>query len=183
MSRAANRFCFRTLSTAILCGSLLAACSDIYYDRRDTVSFQAGDAVAANKVTHAVDVWPEAAGYRDIQSNGQKMQSAVERYRTNKVTPPVGMDTSSIPYASREKAILRDVVTGFYLGVLRNLIGDGCDSHCYVLVVCGGPLDKAVMRQLGLSLISTAADIRNTLFRREGRRARRPHPASESSAA
>jgi hypothetical protein len=48
-----------------------------------------------------------------------------------------GMDTSSIPYASREKAILRDVVTGFYLGVLRNLIGDGCDSHCYVLVVCG----------------------------------------------
>jgi hypothetical protein len=96
MSRAADRSCFRALSTALVCGSLLAACSDIYYDRRDTVSFQAGDAVAANKVTHAVDVWPLAAGYRDIESNGQKMQGAVERYRTNKVTPPVGIGTSAI---------------------------------------------------------------------------------------
>ena len=57
---------------------------------------RAGDAVAANKVTHAVDMWPEAAGYRDIESNGQKMQGAVERYRTNKVTPPVGIGTSAI---------------------------------------------------------------------------------------
>jgi hypothetical protein len=96
MSRPADRSCLRALASAFVCGSLLAACSDLYYDRRDTISFQAGDAVATNKVTHAVDVWPQAAGYRDIESNGQKMQGAVERYRTNKVTPPVGMDTSSI---------------------------------------------------------------------------------------
>lgn len=96
MSRAADRSRFRALSAALVCGLLLAACSDIYYDRRDTVSFRAGDSAATNRVTHAVDVWPQAAGYRDIESNGQKMQSAVERYRTNKVTPPVGMDTSSI---------------------------------------------------------------------------------------
>jgi hypothetical protein len=96
MSRAADRSRFRVLAAAFLCGSLLAACSDIYYDRRDTLSFQAGDATAVNKVTHAVDMWPEAAGYRDIESNGQKMQGAVERYRTNKVTPPVGIGTSAI---------------------------------------------------------------------------------------
>jgi hypothetical protein len=96
MSRAADRSRLRALFAALLCGSLLAACSEIYYDRRDTVSFRAGDAVAANKVVHAVDVWPEAAGYRDIESNGQKMQGAVERYRTNKVTPPVGIGTSAI---------------------------------------------------------------------------------------
>jgi hypothetical protein len=96
MSRAADRSRLRVLSAALLCGSLLAACSDIYYDRRDTVAFGAGDAVAANKVVHAVDMWPEAAGYRDIESNGQKMQGAVERYRTNKVTPPIGIGTSSI---------------------------------------------------------------------------------------
>jgi hypothetical protein len=96
MSRAADHSRLRVLSAALLCGSLLAACSDMYYDRRDTVSFGAGDAIAANKVVHAVDMWPEAAGYRDIESNGQKMQSAVERYRTNKVTPPVGIGTSTI---------------------------------------------------------------------------------------
>jgi len=91
-----DHFRFRALAAALVCGSLLAACSDIYYDRRDTISFQAGDAVATNKVTHAIDVWPEAAGHREIVSNGEKIQGAVERYRTNKVTPPVGMDTSSI---------------------------------------------------------------------------------------
>ncbi len=96
MSRVADHPRFRALTAVLVCGSLLAACSDIYYDRRDTISFQAGDAVATNKVTHAVDVWPEAAGYRDIVSNGEKIQGGVERYRTNKVTPPVGMDTSSI---------------------------------------------------------------------------------------
>jgi hypothetical protein len=91
-----DHFRFRALAAVLVCGSLLAACSDIYYDRRDTISFQAGDAVATNKVTHAIDVWPEAAGHREIVSNGEKIQGAVERYRTNKVTPPVGMDTSSI---------------------------------------------------------------------------------------
>lgn len=104
MSRAADRSRFRALSAALVCGSLLAACSDLYYDRRDTVSFQAGDAAATNRVTHAVDIWPQAAGYRDIESNGQKMQGAVERYRTNKVTPPVGMDTSTISPAQSAPA-------------------------------------------------------------------------------
>ncbi|HLL26220.1 MAG TPA: hypothetical protein VKT73_01030 [Xanthobacteraceae bacterium] len=96
MSRAADRFRRHILLAAIFCGFALAACSDIYYDRRDTITFQSGDAIAVNRVTHAVDMWPAAAGYRDIQSNGEKMQSAVERYRTNKVTPPVGLDTSTI---------------------------------------------------------------------------------------
>ena len=32
----------------------------MYLDRRDTVSFAAGDAVATNKVTHMVDPWPAA---------------------------------------------------------------------------------------------------------------------------
>jgi hypothetical protein len=96
MSRSVDRFPLRTLSAALACASLLAACSDIYYDRRDTVTFRAGDASAVNRVTQAVDMWPEAAGYRNIESNGQKMQSAVERYRTNKVTPPIGIGTTTI---------------------------------------------------------------------------------------
>jgi SAM-dependent methyltransferase len=54
---------------------------------------------------------------------------------------------------------LLDIVTGFYLGVLRNLIATGAiaidDS---VLVVCGGPLDEAVMRQLGLNATVSNVD-------------------------
>lgn len=95
MLRATNRSCRYALAAALVC-VLPAACSDIYYDRRDTVSFRAGDAVAINKVTHAVDVWPEAAGERNITSDGKKIGSAVDRYRTNKVTAPVGIGTSSI---------------------------------------------------------------------------------------
>ena len=59
----------------------------MYLDRRDTVSFGAGDAVAANKVTHMVDPWPVYAGNRNIAFDGERMQAAAERYRTNKVTP------------------------------------------------------------------------------------------------
>ncbi|HXY90122.1 MAG TPA: hypothetical protein VEH75_05825 [Xanthobacteraceae bacterium] len=103
MSRFSDRRRY-VLAAALAGGSLLAACSDIYYDRRDTVSFAAGDAQAVNRVTHAVDMWPEAAGYRDIVSNGQKIQGAVERYRTNKVTPPVGMDTSNISPTQQQAA-------------------------------------------------------------------------------
>ena len=78
---------------------LLGACTDMYLDRRDTVSFGAGDAVAANKVTHMVDPWPAYAGNRNIAYDGERMQAAAERYRTNKVTPLATAQTSSVQYA------------------------------------------------------------------------------------
>lgn len=97
----ACRLCaFAVLASA----SLTAGCSDIYYDRRDTVSLAAGDAVATNIATHTIDVWPVEAGERRIVSNGQTVQSAVERYRTNKVTPPVGTGTSSVGYQQAQPA-------------------------------------------------------------------------------
>src|SRR3954467_3424927 len=75
-----------------------SACTDMYLDRRDTVSFGAGDAVAANKVTHMVDPWPARAGDRNIAFDGERMQAAAERYRTNKVTPLATAGTSSVQY-------------------------------------------------------------------------------------
>ena len=47
-----------------------------------------GDAVAANEVSEMVDPWPRNSGNKNIAFNGQKMQTAVERYRTGKVTAP-----------------------------------------------------------------------------------------------
>jgi hypothetical protein len=72
----------------------LAGCSE-YLDHRETIALSAGNAVATNKVTHMVDPWPRASANRNIAFNGAKMETAVERYRTNKVIPPKGTGTSA----------------------------------------------------------------------------------------
>jgi hypothetical protein len=76
----------------------LTGCSDVYFDRRDTIALSAGDAVKGNQVLQMVDPWPPHSSNRNIAFNGEKMQSAVERYRTNKVIPPVNATTSSSGY-------------------------------------------------------------------------------------
>ena len=83
---------------ALAATTLLGACTDMYLDRRDTVSFAAGDAVAANKVTHMVDPWPVRAGDRNIPHDGERMAAAAERYRTDKVKSLAGTGTSSVKY-------------------------------------------------------------------------------------
>jgi hypothetical protein len=45
-------------------------------------------------VTHTVDPWPRESANRNIAFNGAKIESAFERYRTNKVTTPRGIGTS-----------------------------------------------------------------------------------------
>ena len=86
--------------TALALGAstLLGACTDMYLDRRDPVSFAAGDAAATNKVTHMIDPWPVAAGNRNIAYDGDRMQAAAERYREDKVKPLRGASTSSVQY-------------------------------------------------------------------------------------
>jgi hypothetical protein len=89
------------LATLALTASVaLAGCSDIYFDRRESISLSAGDAVMTNEVTHMVDPWPPHSADRNIAFNGEKMQAAVERYRTNQVTPPVNATTSSAGYSA-----------------------------------------------------------------------------------
>jgi hypothetical protein len=82
--------------SAVAFGMLLAGCSDIYYDRRESVTFGVGDAVESNKVTHIIDPWPRAAGDRRLETDGQRMQRAVERYRTNKTYPLRTLSPSSV---------------------------------------------------------------------------------------
>lgn len=74
-----------------LIGALLAGCSDpgLYLDRRDAIGLGAGDAIAADAAMQTIDPWPPQSGNTHLAANGQKMQSAVERYRTNAVTQPV----------------------------------------------------------------------------------------------
>jgi hypothetical protein len=80
---------------ALVCGlAALSGCAE-YLDRRDTISLGAGDAVAANKVTQMVDPWPRVSANKNIDFNGERMESAVERYRANRTYPPSGTGTST----------------------------------------------------------------------------------------
>jgi hypothetical protein len=84
--------------------TVLAGCSDIYLDRRESIELSAGDAMRTNQVTLMVDPWPPYSGDRDIAFNGEKMQSAVERYRTNRIIQPAKTTTSSADYKADDKA-------------------------------------------------------------------------------
>lgn len=72
---------------ALLTATLLAGCSQ-YLDRKDTIAFGAGDAVETNMATHIIDPWPAHARNTRIAYDGERMQRAVERYHTNRVTDP-----------------------------------------------------------------------------------------------
>jgi hypothetical protein len=90
-------------------GTMLAGCSDIYFDRRETVALGADDHIATNRVAQMIDPWPPYVGKRQIAFDGQKMQSAVERYRNNRVIPPVNVTTSSAAYQAAEQAAAASV--------------------------------------------------------------------------
>jgi len=88
----------RALLAVLVLAGAVSACAeaDLYFDRRDTISFHAGDAVASNIITQTVDPWPRVAANRDIAFDGERMQAAAERYRTGKVYEPRGLGTSSV---------------------------------------------------------------------------------------
>jgi hypothetical protein len=88
----------RGIAAAVALGMLLGACSDTYWDRRETLALGADDAVAANLVTQMVDPWPPHSNNKNIAFNGERMQRAVECYRADKVTPPADLNTSSTSY-------------------------------------------------------------------------------------
>ena len=90
----------KVIVSTVLLATLLAGCSDIYYDRRETISVVSGEAMAANRVTHMIDPWPAASGKREIAYSGERMQTAHERYRTGCITKPVNATTSSTGYAT-----------------------------------------------------------------------------------
>ncbi len=84
---------WRTLGLAAAL-ALLAGCSQ-YAVRQEGVTANAGDAMAADRVSMMVDPWPRASADKNIAFNGERMQSAIARYRTNKVIPPTIDGTSS----------------------------------------------------------------------------------------
>lgn len=88
MSRPKTERSAGTLAAIVTLGTMLAGCSDLYVDRRDAIALGAGDAVAANQMAQMYDPWPRQSGNPNFASNGQRMQSAVARYRAGGVTQP-----------------------------------------------------------------------------------------------
>jgi hypothetical protein len=78
---------------AMLAGAL-AGCSE-YMVRRDAISLDAGNAVMTDRVTHMVDPWSRESADMNIAFNGERMESAVQRYRTGRVIQPVGIGTGN----------------------------------------------------------------------------------------
>jgi hypothetical protein len=85
-----------TLVATLVAGATLGGCSDTYYDRHETVALGADDAVASNRVTHMVDPWPPHSSNRNLAFNGERMQSAVERYRRHEVIQPRSPLTTTV---------------------------------------------------------------------------------------
>ncbi len=83
----------RTPALALLLCAV-TGCSD-YLDRRDTIALGAGDAVASDAMTEMVDPWPRVAADRNIGFNGERMENAVRRYKTNRTYPPSNSGTST----------------------------------------------------------------------------------------
>jgi len=75
------------LMTSLLALSATAGCTE-YLDRKETVYFGAGNAVQTNAVTHVIDPQPPRAQLTRLQHHGERMQQAVERYRTNETSRP-----------------------------------------------------------------------------------------------
>jgi hypothetical protein len=91
------------LGPVLFAVTAVAGCAepDLYFDRRETISLHAGDAIAANIAVQTIDAWPRVAGNRDIPGNGDRMAAAGERYRTGKVTPPKGLGTSDLSFEEK----------------------------------------------------------------------------------
>jgi hypothetical protein len=85
-----------SIVAAVLLSLMLGGCADLYWDRRDSIAFWAGDAPASNVAIHTIDPWPPVAAKRRLSTNGELAQRAAERYRTNKTTPLRPMGTSSV---------------------------------------------------------------------------------------
>ena len=95
MSRPGINGARRAIAATVMLGAMLAGCSDVYFERRESIALGAGDAVAANQVEQMVDPWPPNSSNKNLTFNGERMQRAVECYRIDKVTPPVDLDPST----------------------------------------------------------------------------------------
>jgi hypothetical protein len=75
----------------------LTACQDAKYEylsRHDRISYQAGDAVAANQAIHVIDPWPDYAADTRIPTSGRRVARAIEYYEAGPKDSSAGAGAS-----------------------------------------------------------------------------------------
>jgi hypothetical protein len=95
MRRSSDMPIMRVAAAAVGLATVLAGCSDLYYDRRETILFGAEDAVATNMAVQTIDPWPPGSANRRAPANGPRVAAAIKRYRTGRVFTPIGNGTST----------------------------------------------------------------------------------------
>jgi hypothetical protein len=68
------------LLSALAATAALAGCQ--WFDRRESLSLQSGDAVAWNRAIHTIDPWPPASSDTNIPTSGQRIARAIEIYES-----------------------------------------------------------------------------------------------------
>jgi hypothetical protein len=99
-----NQKIMRIAAFVVIAGTAVAGCSDIYYERRETVASGAADAVASNIAVQTIDPWPPRVADQRITMNGDRAALAAERYRFNRTIVPNGSGTSSAGYQQQQSA-------------------------------------------------------------------------------
>lgn len=79
----------------------LGACAD-YLKHSDTITLAAGEAKAWNSVVHTTDPWPPYVMNTRIESDGQRLAGAIERYSKGQPAPPADAGTPANGDAAAE---------------------------------------------------------------------------------
>ena len=74
---------------AVAIAAALAGCQD-RLQRYETVSLDAGDAIAWNKAVHTIDPWPRGSADTRIPVSGRRVARAIEAYENGGVPPGAG---------------------------------------------------------------------------------------------
>jgi len=90
-----------TMAAALAVSMLtLGACQERKYNRymhaRDTITLNAGDAVAHNKAVHTIDPWPASSRNAHHTTDGQRMVLGMQRYQKNESLEPEGLSTNNV---------------------------------------------------------------------------------------
>jgi hypothetical protein len=94
------------LMVALAAALVLSGCEhDRYADRRDSVTFGAGDSIAANKALQIIDPWPQDARTIRHGTSGEQAAAAMEKLRrrtaaASPAPPPATLTLSPAPAAA-----------------------------------------------------------------------------------
>jgi len=84
------------LGLAMLASSIAACDATMYRDSGTPAPGGYGNSVSQNNAVMIIDPQPATAANTDLDLDGRRAGIAIERYRQNKVIPPIQMRTSDV---------------------------------------------------------------------------------------